>query len=110
VALYNNPSSPLVQPLLVAVTGSTPTSNNSLYSESSPINFISSQSPPTMILHGGTDIIVPSSQSDLLNARLISAGVTRQYLSYPTEGHGWFGATLSDSFDKIQAFLAANVQ
>ena len=110
VELYNNPSNPLVQALLVAVTGATPASNNTLYSQSSPINFISSESPPTMILHGGTDIIVPSSQSDLLNTRLISAGVTRQYISYPAEGHGWVGATLSDSFDKILAFLAANVQ
>jgi len=110
IELYNNPSNPLVQPLLVSVTGATPTSNNTLYSQSSPINFISPQSPPTMILHGGMDITVPSSQSDLLNARLIIAGVTRQYISYPTEGHGWVGANLTDSFDKILAFLAANVQ
>ena len=110
IELYNNPSNSLVQPLLVSVTGATPTSNNPLYSQSSPINFITSQSPPTMILHGGTDIIVPSAQSDLLNARLISAGVTRQYISYPAEGHGWVGATLTDSFDKILSFLAANIQ
>ena len=110
VELYNNSSNPLVQPLLVAVTGTTPTLNNTLYSQSSPINFISSQSPPTMILHGGTDIIVPPSQSDSLNTRLINAGVTRQYISYPAEGHGWVGANLTDSFDKILAFLAANVQ
>lgn len=109
IQLYNNPSNPLVQPLLVAVTGATPASDNTLYSQSSPINFISSESPPTMILHGGTDIIVPSSQSDLLNTRLVSAGVTRQYISYPTEGHGWVGANLTDSFDKILTFLAANV-
>ena len=31
VELYNNPSNPLVQPLLAAVTGGTPASNNSLY-------------------------------------------------------------------------------
>ncbi len=109
IELYNNPSNPLVQPLLVAVTGATPSLNNSLYFQSSPINFISSQSPPTMILHGGTDIIVPLSQSDLLNGRLISVGVTHQYISYPAEGHGWVGANLTDSFDKIQSFLAIYV-
>lgn len=109
IELYNNPSNPLVQPLLVAVTGVNPSLNNSLYFQSSPINFISSQSPPTMILHGGTDIIVPLSQSDLLNGRLISVGVTHQYISYPAEGHGWVGANLTDSFDKIQSFLAIYV-
>ena len=109
VDMYNNPPNALVQPLLVAVTGVTPTANT-LYTQSSPINFISSQSPPTMILHGGTDIVVAPSQSVLLNTRLQTAGVIHQYFFYPTEGHGWVGANLSDSFNKIQAFLAANVQ
>ncbi len=107
--LYNNPPNPFVQPLLISVTAATPTSNNSLYMQSSPVNYISSQTPPTMILHGGIDIVVSPSQSALLNTKLIIAGVTRQYVVYPTEGHGWVGANLTDSFNKIQAFLAANV-
>src|SRR6188474_1215910 len=110
IDMYNNPLTQFVQPLLIAVTGATPTTNNTLYMQSSPINYISSQTPPTMILHGGTDFVVSSSQSDLLNTKLIIAGVTRQYVLYPTEGHGWVGANLTDSFNKIQAFLAANVQ
>ena len=109
IDMYNNPPNALVQPLLVAVTGVTPTAN-ALYMQSSPVNFISSQSPPTMILHGGIDIVVSSSQSVLLNTKLQSAGVVHQYVFYPTEGHGWVGGNLSDSFNKIQAFLAANVQ
>jgi len=110
VDLYNNPSNPLVQPTLLSVTGGTPTTNNTLYTQSSPINFVSAQSPPTMILHGGADIIVSPSQSIQLNNKLTIAGVSRDYIFYPTEGHGWIGANLSDSFNKIQAFLAANVQ
>lgn len=109
VAMYNNPPNPLVQPLLLSVTGSTPTTNNTLYTQSSPINFVSSQSPPTMILHGGIDIVVSPSQSVALDIKLFISGVTHQYIFYPTEGHGWVGANLSDSFNKIQAFLAANV-
>jgi len=110
IDMYNNPPTQFVQPLLIAVTGATPTTNNTLYMQSSSINYISSQTPPTMILHGGTDFVVSSSQSDLLNTKLIIAGVTRQYVFYPTEGHGWVSANLTDSFNKIQAFLAANVQ
>ena len=110
VTLYNNPPNPLVQPTLLSVTGGTPATSNTLYTQSSPINFVSSQSPPTMILHGGTDIVVSPSQSVLLNTKLQTAGVTHQYFFYPTEGHGWVGTNLSDSFNKIQAFLAANVQ
>src|SRR6188768_1328007 len=56
VGMYNNPPNPLVQPLLMSVTGSTPTANNAIYTQSSPINFVSAQSPPTLIFHGGADI------------------------------------------------------
>jgi len=59
---------------------------------------------------GGTDILVKFSQSATVDAKLQMAGVVHQYVFYPTEGHGWAGANLVDSFDKIQAFLAANVQ
>jgi len=109
ISMYNNPPNPLVQPQLIAVIGGTPIANNTLYTQSSPINFVSSQSPPTMILHGGIDIVVSPSQSVSLDTKLFTAGVTHQYVFYPTEGHGWVGANLSDSFNKIQAFLAANV-
>jgi acetyl esterase/lipase len=109
VSMYTNPSSPLVPLLLNAVTGATPTINNNLYVQSSPINFVTTQSPPTIILHGGADIVVSPSQSSALNTKLAISGVTREYIVYPTEGHGWFGANLTDSFNKIQAFLAANV-
>ena len=109
VSMYNNPPNPLVQPLLLSVTGSTPTTNNTLYTQSSPINFVSSQSPPTMILHGGIDIVVSPSQSVSLDTKLFISGVTHQYIFYPTEEHGWVGANLTDSFNKIQAFLAAYV-
>src|SRR6188768_1888991 len=110
VSLYNNPPNPLVQPTLLSVTGGTPATNNTLYTQSSPINFVSSQSPPTMVLHGGIDIVVSPSQSVSLDSKLFIAGVTHQYVFYPGEGHGWVGGNLTDSFNKILAFLAANVQ
>ena len=62
-----------------------------------------------MILHGGADIVVSPTQSVLLKNKLTIAGVVNQYVFYPTEGHGWFNDTLADSFNKIQAFLAAHV-
>lgn len=109
-ALYNNPPNPFVQPLLTSVTGGTPTTQASIYQASSPLSFVSTQSPPTLILQGGADIVVSPSQSTLLDTKLSISGVTHQYIFYPTEGHGWVGANLNDSFNKIQAFLAANVQ
>jgi acetyl esterase/lipase len=109
VDLYNNPPNPLVQPLLISVTGGNPTTHTSLYNSSSPINAVTVESPATLILQGGADIVVSPSQSATLHTRLLTAGVIRQYVFYPTEGHGWTGTNLTDSFNKIQAFLAANV-
>jgi acetyl esterase/lipase len=109
IEMYNNPPNPLVTVLLSSVAGGTPTTQSLIYQISSPLNYVTNQSPPTLILHGGIDIVVPSSQSVLLNNKLTISGVAHQYIFYPTEGHGWVGATLIDSFNKIQAFLTANV-
>ena len=109
VSLYTNPPNPLVPALLQSVTGYTPSSNPAIYQQSSPVNFVTSQSPPTIILQGALDIVVSPSQSILLKNELLAKGVPCEYTLYPTEGHGWFGANLTDSFNRILAFLAVYV-
>lgn len=109
VSLYTNPPNPLVPTLLQSVTGYTPTSNPAIYQQSSPVNFVTTQSPPTIILQGALDIIVSPSQSILLKNELQAKGVPCEYILYQTEGHGWFGANLTDSFNHILAFLAIHV-
>lgn len=109
VSMYNNPPNPLIPLLLMQVTGGNPATHANIYQQSSPLNFVTAQSPPTIILHGGTDIVVAPSQSVLLQNRLQTMGVVNQYVFYPTESHGWTGPNLGDSFNKIQAFITANV-
>lgn len=107
--MYNNPTNALVPPALVQVIGKTPTQDPLIYSNSSPVNFVTAASPPTILLHGGMDPLVRWQQSLTMKNLLQNAGVTNQYVFYPTEGHGWVGANLYDSFNKIQAFLQAYV-
>lgn len=107
--MYNNPTSPLIPPAIVQVIGKTPTQDPAIYASSSPVNYVSSTSPPTIFLHGGADPLVRPSQSVTMRNLLQIAGVTTQYVFYPTEGHGWVGANLYDSFNKIQTFITANV-
>lgn len=110
VDMYNNPASIFAPPAaLAAVVGATPTTNLTLYQQSGPINFVTAQSPPTIILQGGVDVLVSPSQSAALNNKLQTFGVIHQYVFYPTENHGWAGANLTDSFDKITVFLNTNV-
>jgi acetyl esterase/lipase len=105
--LYN--TSPLLALGLFNVTGTTPVLNATLYQQSSPVNFISAQAAPTILLHGGADPLVPPSQSTIVRDKLQSFGVANQYVFYPARGHGWDGAELVDSFDKITAFIQAQV-
>lgn len=109
VDMYNNPANPLIPLLLLQVTGGNPSTHASLYQQSSPVNFVTAQSPPTIILHGGADIVVAPSQSVLLRNKLLMSGVVNQYVFYPAGNHGWTGPNLTDSFDRIGAFLSANV-
>ena len=107
--MYNNPASASAPPAGIAILlGGAPPS--ALYTSSSPINFVSTVSPPTIILQGGADPLVRVQQSTTLRDKLILNSRTQQYVYYPTEGHGWVGTDLSDSFDKIQAFLTLYVQ
>src|SRR5258706_3447019 len=93
--LYNHPADPSLLPLLQILLGGTPASNPVMYQQSSPINFVNSQSPPTIIFQGGVDPVVPVSQSTALDNKLQTMGVIHQYVFYPTEGHGWTGPNLT---------------
>lgn len=108
-ALYKETTDPSLLSVFQLLMNGSPSTDPALYQQSSPINYVSAQSPPTIILHGGIDPLVNISESDSLNAKLQRFGVISQMIVYPAEGHGWTGATLDDSFNKIQAFLTANV-
>lgn len=108
--LYRNPGYAAVPFLLGSITGSTPDKNPEVYKSSSPIEYVDSQSPPTLLLHGGADNLVPAEQARLLNNKLKKLGVKHDLIIYPEAGHGWRGRNLEDSFNKIRAFLDANVK
>ena len=103
--LYKNPSYPAVPFLLTSMLGGTPESKPEVYRASSPVHFVTSKSPPTLLLHGGEDNLVPVAQSKLLNNKLKQAGVKHDLIIYPNARHGWRGRNLEDSFDKIRKFL-----
>lgn len=111
-ALYNSlPSGSLTQTALQIVMNGTPATNATLYNQSSPINFVTAQSSPTIILHGTADDVVPIAQSNLLKTKLQSFGVVQQMVTYPGLGHDvWPPPVMNDAFNKIEAFIKANVQ
>jgi len=110
--MYNNPANGdfTLSVLLAQVIGKTPAQDPAIYASSSPVNFIRSTSPPTILLHGGADVVVRYQQSIEVRDLLTTAGVTNQYVFYPTGGHAdWDIPTYTDAFNKTVAFLKANV-
>jgi acetyl esterase/lipase len=71
----------------------------------SPITHVSADDPPTLIIHGDKDTLVPIQQAELILARFKEAGVPAELVVKQGMGHGWptlLGdmATLADWFDK----------
>lgn len=108
--LYNNPPNPFIQPALETLLGTKPSINPVVYQQSSPSQFVTNQSCPTLLLHGGNDIVVSPSQSATLRDSLLLSGVAVEYYLYPSEAHGWAGANLTDSYNKIEVFLKKYIQ
>jgi acetyl esterase/lipase len=73
------------------------------------LEFVNSKSPATLILHGDQDPVVDISQSKSLDKALTSAGVSHELIVYKGQQHGWRGNLLSNSFDRIEKFLANNL-
>lgn len=55
----------------------------------SPITHVSSDDPPTLILHGDGDILVPIQQAETMIAKLKEAGVPAELVVKRGAGHGW---------------------
>ncbi len=55
------------------------------YAEASPLNYVTPDDPPTLILHGTVDALVPINQADILAKKLAAVGVPYIYDRLP----GW---------------------
>lgn len=80
------------------------------YAASSPIQFVNRQTVPTLIIHGGNDVLVAYEHSTRLNAKLQAYGIKHYWLKLPWATHGFDynlngpGGQLSTF--AVEAFLA----
>jgi len=72
----------------------------------SPYHKVTATAPPTILFYGGQDPLIPNSQGMDLSDRLTQLGVTHEFTFYPEEGHGWTGQNATDTWTKLQAFIA----
>jgi acetyl esterase/lipase len=76
--------------------------------ELSPIDFITKQMPPTLIIHGDADPLVPFEQSERFDAKLMENGIPHRLVTRKNAGHVWLDiakdfAVVADWFDKYLA-------
>jgi dienelactone hydrolase len=80
---------------LVDVFGALPATMNSSLS----------RMPPTLIMHGAKDPVVPVARSKWLDRQLDQLGVQHELVVYKNQGHCFYGASLADSIERTTRFF-----
>ena len=62
----------------------------------SPVTHVSKDDPPTLIIHGDADKLVPIQQSQLMMERFKQAGVPAELVVKPGAAHGWKDGIMDD--------------
>lgn len=104
LSMYAQLANADLKTLMKALVGNPETGDSVQYKSSSPLKYVSATSPPTLILHGTADDVVPYQQAQQLNDRLQQHGVPHIYKLYPGEGHGLTGVG-TEVNNEIIAFL-----
>jgi carboxymethylenebutenolidase len=61
--------------------------------------------PPTLVLHGDADRVVPVSNAYAIQSALRARGTPHEVMIYPGEGHGFSGSAQADAAARINAWF-----
>ncbi|MCI0703347.1 MAG: alpha/beta hydrolase [Planctomycetia bacterium] len=109
LSLYTT-SPALEDAYLVPVFGKDVKTDPKIYQKASPITYASKNAPPTLILHGTFDLIVPIIHSENLLKKLREEKATVEMISVRGEGHGWSGLALTRTFNDAIKFLDTHLK
>jgi acetyl esterase/lipase len=103
-------SGPNAKGYAVAWIGSQPNADE-IAKRVSPINYVNSNLPPIITIHGDKDALVPYAQSVRLHKALDAAGVPNELHTVPGAGHGGFSHEQNqEAWATVRAFLRKNVK
>ncbi len=103
---YSVPSNPLImdsRKVMEDYLGGTYSKVPENYAASSPIEFVTKQSVPTLIIHGKQDVLVSYLHSVKLNKKLGENGIKHFFLSLPWATHG-FDYTLNGPAGQLSTY------
>jgi len=83
--IHDTPDSPESQ-----LIGGAIQENKDKAAKANPVNYVTPDDPPFLIVHGDSDPLVPHHQSELLEAALKKAGVPVTFYTVKGGGHGGF--------------------
>jgi acetyl esterase/lipase len=106
-------SSPHTPALSFGPRGATRDGQREMGAELSTINYVTAKMPPTLVIHGDSDRMVPLYQSKMLEQKCREVGATFRLVVKPGADHGWPGIekdvpTFADWFDHY--LVAAGAQ
>lgn len=92
------------------VTGHDPKTENEFFVPFCPIQNVTKDYPPTVLLHGDMDTDVPYEQSEMMAKELARVGVDHELITIPGGGHGFDRAGTNDPevatvFNRVIVFL-----
>jgi acetyl esterase/lipase len=103
---YQNPSNPLVldsRKVMADYLGGSFEAVPQNYHQSSPIEYVSTNSVPTLIIHGQQDVLVAYQHSRKLSRKLADSGIRHYILTLPWATHG-FDYTLHGPGGQLSTF------
>lgn len=71
----------------------------------SPAAYAHNAAPPFLIIHGGDDTVVPISQSEYLNDRLLECGRDSELVRVDGAGHNYQDLLKADVMDRVAQFF-----
>lgn len=103
----NNPMLAVFMPAL----GVTPTTAKEkleqIGRDLSPITYVKAGFPPTFLIHGDKDMLVPVQQSQTLDAAFSKAGVTKDLMVIPGAGHD--GSVMAPSLSRVMEWFTKHL-
>ena len=75
----------------------------------SPIEFVTSDDPPTLLLAGTKDELVPVVQSRRIHAVFDREGVRNELVEYPESAHGFLPDDMKDATGKLAVWFKTHL-
>lgn len=95
----------LVDAYMVPWLGKECKTNDAIFKKASPIEYVTKDDPPVLMIHGTADIVVPIVHSERMLKKLEETGVKAELITVKGEGHGWNGAAAAKSTLDAVRFL-----